>query len=125
MDGLHIASLAGVWTALVAGFGGLRQNDGLLSFAPQLPDGGSRLSFTIRWRGLRLGVDVEPGRAVYTLRDGPEASLSYRHDGKEVTVTTATPVTQRVSQRPPMLPRPPQPTGREPMHRGHRRAPGG
>ena len=32
-DGLHIASLAGAWTALVAGFGGLREYEGLLSFA--------------------------------------------------------------------------------------------
>ena len=27
-DGIHIASLAGVWTALVAGFGGLREHEG-------------------------------------------------------------------------------------------------
>ena len=46
-DGLHIASLAGVWTALVAGFGGLREREGILSFAPQLPDRISRLRFTL------------------------------------------------------------------------------
>src|SRR5205823_14868873 len=28
-DGLHIASLAGAWTALVAGFGGMRLHDGI------------------------------------------------------------------------------------------------
>ena len=121
-DGLHIASLAGVWTALVAGFGGLRQYDGLLSFAPQLPGGITRLSFTIRWRGLRLGVDIEPDRATYTLRDGPGSSLSFRHNGEDLTVTTAKPVTERISKRPPMLPRPPQPSGREPVHRGNRGA---
>ena len=37
-DGLHMASLAGAWTALVAGFGGLRLQNGSLSFAPRLPD---------------------------------------------------------------------------------------
>ena len=36
-DGLHMASLAGAWTALVAGFGGLRDDDGVLSLDPQLP----------------------------------------------------------------------------------------
>ena len=117
-DGLHIASLAGVWTALVAGFGGLRQHDGLLSFAPQLPDGLTRLSFTVRWRGLLLGVDIEPDRATYTLRDGPDSSLSFRHNKKDLTVTTGEPVTERITKRPPMLPRPPQPPGREPVHRG-------
>jgi alpha,alpha-trehalose phosphorylase len=115
-DGLHIAALAGVWTALVAGFGGLREHDGLLSFAPQLPDRIGRLSFTVRWRGLRLGVDIEPDQATYTLRDGPDGSLAFRHDSKDITVTTATPVTQPITKRPPMLPRPPQPPGREPAH---------
>ena len=27
-NGLHLASLAGVWTALVAGYGGMRHTDG-------------------------------------------------------------------------------------------------
>jgi alpha,alpha-trehalose phosphorylase len=115
-DGLHTASLAGVWTALVAGFGGLREHEGTLSFAPQLPDRISRLSFSLRWRGLLLGVDIEPDRATYTLRDGPDGSLAFRHNGKHVTVTTATPVTEPTSKRTPMLPRPPQPPGREPAH---------
>ena len=117
-DGLHIASLAGVWIALVAGFGGLRQYDAALSFAPQLPDGITRLGFTVRWRGLLLDVDVERDRATYTLRDGPDSSLSFRHHDKHVTVTTGTPVTERIGKRTALLPRPPQPPGREPMHRG-------
>jgi alpha,alpha-trehalose phosphorylase len=124
-DGLHIASLAGVWTALVAGFGGLREHEGMLHLAPQLPDRITRLSFTLRWRGLLLGVDIEPDRASYTLRDGPDGSLAFRHDGKDVTVTTATPVTEPTSKRTPMLPRPPQPPGREPTHPGASQGPGG
>ncbi|HEY2949630.1 MAG TPA: glycoside hydrolase family 65 protein [Micromonosporaceae bacterium] len=116
-DGLHIASLAGVWTALVAGFGRLRQHDGQLSFAPQLPDRITRLSFTIRWHGLRLGVDVEPDRVTYTLRDGADSSLTFRHNGRAVTVTADKPVVERTVKRMPMLPRPPQPPGREPNSR--------
>ena len=38
-DGVHIASLAGTWVALVSGFGGLRDADGTFSFAPRLPRG--------------------------------------------------------------------------------------
>ena len=41
-DGLHLASLAGTWSALVAGFGGMRDHDGRLSFAPRLPPGITR-----------------------------------------------------------------------------------
>ena len=37
-DGLHIASLAGAWIVAVAGFGGMRDHDGTLSFAPRLPE---------------------------------------------------------------------------------------
>lgn len=113
-DGLHLGSLAGVWTALVAGFGGLRDFEGVLSFAPQLPDRINRLRFTLRWRGLRLGVDIQPDRATYTLRDGTDASLTLRHHGNDVTVTTRAPVTEPISRRLPVLPRPPQPPGREP-----------
>jgi trehalose/maltose hydrolase-like predicted phosphorylase len=115
-DGLHMAALAGVWTALVAGFGGLREPEGMLSFAPQLPERVSRLSFTVRWRGQLLGVDIEPDRVTYTLRDGAGASLAFRHNGEDVSVTTGTPLTQPTSKRTPMLPRPPQPPGREPAH---------
>ena len=46
-DGLHIASLAGTWIALVNGFGGLRLKDGTVSVAPRLPDGLTRLAFTL------------------------------------------------------------------------------
>ena len=40
-DGLHIASLAGAWIAAVAGFGGMRDHGGKLTFAPRLPPGSS------------------------------------------------------------------------------------
>ena len=36
-DGLHMASLAGAWTALVGGFGGLRDDEGILSWIPSCP----------------------------------------------------------------------------------------
>ena len=36
-DGLHMASLAGAWIVAVAGFGGMRDHDGSLTFAPRLP----------------------------------------------------------------------------------------
>ena len=57
-DGLHMASLAGAWTALVAGFGGLRDDEGILALDPQLPDGIDRLCFRLRWREFRLTVDA-------------------------------------------------------------------
>ena len=35
-DGVHMASLAGAWIATVAGFGGMRDHGGRLTFAPRL-----------------------------------------------------------------------------------------
>src|SRR5690606_6194923 len=50
-DGVHVVSAGGVWTALVCGFGGMRDYDGELSFDPRLPADWPSLSFPLRWRG--------------------------------------------------------------------------
>src|ERR1700757_5492269 len=71
-DGLHMASLAGAWTALVAGFGGLRDDEGVLSLDPNLPAEIRRLRFRLRWRGFRLTVGVNHSDITYTLRGDAE-----------------------------------------------------
>jgi alpha,alpha-trehalose phosphorylase len=116
-DGLHMASLAGAWTAIVGGFGGLRDDEGILSIDPQLPDGISRLRFRLRWRDFRLTVDANHNDVTYTVRDGPEGDLIIRHAGEELKLNADAPTTIAVRRRKPLLPPPPQPPGREPMHR--------
>src|SRR5207245_8295288 len=66
-DGLHMASLAGAWTALVAGFGGMRLLNGSLCFAPRLPDAIGRLAFHILFRRCRLLISVSAQEATYSL----------------------------------------------------------
>jgi alpha,alpha-trehalose phosphorylase len=83
-DGLHIASLAGAWIAAVAGFGGMRDHDGRLGFAPQLPERLTRLAFRLGFRGSRLRVEVRDTETSYSLLDGPP--LEIRHFGDPVTV---------------------------------------
>ena len=68
-DGLHMASLAGAWLAMVAGFGGFRDDGGVPSFDPALPEGLTRMRLA-RWQGLRLTVDVRTDEVTYALRDG-------------------------------------------------------
>src|SRR6202022_3184917 len=70
-DGVHMASLAGAWLAAVAGFGGMRDHDGELSFGPRLPDVLKRLAFRMRYRGRLLAVDVTHRRATYRVLEGP------------------------------------------------------
>jgi trehalose/maltose hydrolase-like predicted phosphorylase len=117
-DGLHMASLAGAWTALVAGFGGLRDDEGCLSLDPQLPDGISRLRFRLRWKDFRLLVDVDHDRVSYALRDGPDGALTIRHGGQDVTLSTQSPTTVALRPRVALLPPPQQPPGLQPISRG-------
>jgi alpha,alpha-trehalose phosphorylase len=117
-DGLHMASLAGAWIALVGGFGGLRDDEGLLVLNPQLPEDISRLCFRLRWRGKRLTVDVTHDDVTYTVRDGEEG-MTMRHNGEELHLDSSSPTVIKVSPRVPLLPPPVQPPGRAPApHRG-------
>ena len=55
-EGLHITSMAGTWSAIVQGFGGMRNYDGKLSFNPQIPKEWKSYSFKINFRGSTLKV---------------------------------------------------------------------
>ncbi len=110
-DGVHLASLAGVWHAVVAGFGGMRDFSDPLIFAPRLPGRLVRLSFGLLFRGRRLRVEVRPGVATYDLIDGEP--LEIIHHGERVTVSQDAPLTLPVPP-PPRFPTPRSPAGREP-----------
>jgi alpha,alpha-trehalose phosphorylase len=111
-DGLHIAALAGTWTALVAGFGGLRRDGDSLRFAPRLPERFSRLAFTLQVLDRRLRVEIGPDKATYTLLSGPPLTL--RHHGAPVTLRDDGPVVRPVP-RSPDHPAPEQPPHRSPQ----------
>ncbi len=116
-DGVHMASLAGAWTALVAGFGGTRLQNGSLYFAPRLPDALGRLAFHLMFRGRRLRVEVRATEATYRLLGG--SPLKVHHHGEEILLPVDDAITQPI---PPVKagPRPTQPPGREPIARGAR-----
>jgi len=113
-DGLHMASLAGAWTALVEGLGGMRARDGKVWFTPRLPSDIGRLRFRVRYRGSGVEVETDGRSATYRLWEGP--SLTIHHEGEafelgaDEVVRPVTPVPHR--------PRPSQPWGREPQRRG-------
>jgi alpha,alpha-trehalose phosphorylase len=114
-DGVHIASLAGAWLAAVAGFGGMRDHGGILTFAPRLPPRLERLTFRIRFQGRRLKVDFDRKQATYTLLDGP--ALPITHHGQPLETSIDSPVSHAI---PPVQerPYPRQPPGRAPARRG-------
>lgn len=114
-DGVHVASLAGAWLGLVCGFGGLRDHDGRLSFAPRLPASISRLSFAVRWRGCKVRVAVTGSRARYTVEDGSDTRLELLHHGERVLVAPGEPAELDVPPISPLTGRPEQPPGRAPI----------
>ena len=119
-DGVHMASLAGAWLAAVAGFGGMRDHDGTLSFAPKLPDALRRLTFRLVFRSRRFKVDVVHGEATYTLLEGDPLELG--HHGETLTISMEAPQTLPIPPQPRRR-RPKQPPGREPARRRPRQGP--
>jgi alpha,alpha-trehalose phosphorylase len=114
-DGLHLASLAGTWIAIVAGLGGMRDSAEMLRFAPRLPDGLTRLSFSIRYRAVCLHVEVTAHDARYSLVHG-KGEIRLLHHGAPVTVASAEPVACPIPPTPECEP-PSQPPGRAPQRR--------
>ncbi|GGG48289.1 glycosyl hydrolase [Kocuria dechangensis] len=113
-QGLHLASLAGAWLALVCGFGGLRTDGETLELAPRLPERLTRIAFRLRWRGRRVGVETTREGTVVRLLDEGDGELPVRVDGRAVTVTSARPATVPLTVPRPAAPTPRQPPGRAP-----------
>jgi alpha,alpha-trehalose phosphorylase len=119
-QGLHLASLAGAWLALVSGFGGLHVDGEDLRLAPRLPARLGRLCFRFRWRGRRLQVEITPEGTTLTLQDSGDAPaadavpLPVIVDGTAVTLEPGRPATVPLTVDDPLLPAPVQPPGRAP-----------
>jgi alpha,alpha-trehalose phosphorylase len=114
-DGLHVASLGGTWLAFVAGFGGMRDHGECLEFAPRLPDGLTRLAFSVLHRGRCLHVDVATCATKYSLTRGT-GPLHIVHHGEPLDVTGAEPIDRPIPPAPDRAPTT-QPAGREPRRR--------
>jgi len=113
-DGLHMASLAGTWIALVAGFGGMRDHDGVLRFRPRLPDGLTRLAFALETQGRRVRVELAEGDASYELVAGD--ALDVLHEDESLALRAGAPVSRPLAPtgdgEPPAPPRGRDPAGR-------------
>ncbi len=58
-DGIHSASVGGIWQCVVYGFGGVRMLNGELRIEPKLPKTWHHLKFNIIWHGQRLEVAAD------------------------------------------------------------------
>ena len=117
-DGLHIASLAGGWLALVAGFGGMRDLGEQLSFRPQLPPGWTGLRFALRVGGQRLRVDIGPDTVRYSTDGDGAIPVLHLSDGDErelLEIRAGADLERPWTAVEPQTPAPTQPAGRPPF----------
>ena len=82
-DGCHIASMGGTWMMLAYGFGGMRDDDGTLSFWPRrAPQENAILRFPVTYRGQMVEIEIGQEKVEYTLREGD--GLTIRHEKEEI-----------------------------------------
>ncbi len=77
-DGVHIASAAGAWMALVFGFGGVRDFGGSLTIDPRLPQRFRSLAFSLRFRDRQVRVHLTHDEETFTLDEGDALELTIR-----------------------------------------------
>jgi alpha,alpha-trehalose phosphorylase len=93
-DGCHIASMGGTWMMMTYGLGGMRDDDGKLSFWPRrAPEDNAILRFPVTYRGQILEVEIGVENVKYTLREG--VSLTIRHETEEIQLTRENPASVR------------------------------
>jgi alpha,alpha-trehalose phosphorylase len=79
-DGVHIASAASVWSALIFGFGGVRDFGGQLSFAPRLPRAWNELAFSLRFCGRQIRVRLSHDEETYLIEEGAPLQVIIRDE---------------------------------------------
>lgn len=58
--GLHLATMGGVWQALVVGFAGARARGDVLELDPRWPDAWGQVTINFRFRGRRVRIRCRP-----------------------------------------------------------------
>ena len=85
--GVHLATMGGVWQALVMGFGGVRPDGEALAVDPRLPDAWNGLELRLRFRGVPLRLRAEhelvtvDADAPVTIRVGDAPAVNGRRLG--------------------------------------------
>ena len=69
-DGVHTANMGGAYLCVVAGVAGLRIGKDGFRFRPTLPKAWDGYGFNFYYSGSLISLNVEPGRAVFTLKSG-------------------------------------------------------
>ncbi|WP_091226500.1 glycoside hydrolase family 65 protein [Microbacterium sp. 3J1] len=101
-DGVHVASAGGVWTALVCGFGGMRDYAGELSFDPRLPADWPSLAYPLQWQGSELQVTITKNELRVHVRSGDPVAFTVRDEA--FIATTDADVVVALADQGPIIP---------------------
>lgn len=86
-DGIHAASLGGIWQCVVNGFGGVRMLNGKLRISPKLPKKWSSLQFQIHWHGDLLDIHVTKDALTIKKQTSVNESITLSVYNTEYTLT--------------------------------------
>ncbi len=75
-QGVHAASLGGIWQIIVCGFGGLRMVGGKLRINPNLPPQVRSIHYPFTWQGNPVEVMVSKGSLVIENRGGKPVEIT-------------------------------------------------
>lgn len=92
-QGIHTASIGGIWKCVVLGFGGVRSINGQLRIDPHLPDAWDSLSYPLYWQGdlLKIHVTHEAIQVVKVTDNQPVLQVSIH--GQQITIHSKESVT--------------------------------
>jgi alpha,alpha-trehalose phosphorylase len=96
-DGCHVASMGGTWMVATYGFAGMRDYDGNVSFAPNIPLYVDELRFPLTIRGQCLRVNMTREEATYLLEKGSQLEIT--HQGRMIVLQQGHPVTCDIKSR--------------------------
>ncbi|GGF65843.1 family 65 glycosyl hydrolase domain-containing protein [Wenyingzhuangia marina] len=74
-EGLHITSMAGTWTSIIKGFGGMRIKNNLLSFEPRIPKEWKGYSFKINFRNHIIHVNITSEKSTFTVDGDKDVTI--------------------------------------------------
>lgn len=69
-DGIHAASMGGIWQCVINGFAGVRMVNGKLRVNPHLPSQWHSVRFKINWKGVELHFTIDTKKLTVEAENG-------------------------------------------------------
>lgn len=86
-DGVHSASLGGIWNSIILGFAGLSHEKDYIEFSPNLPKNWNEICFNIVVRGVYIKVTIGRDKILLECEKITELVIKVRLYGREYDLT--------------------------------------